>query len=309
MSHHFPPADLKESVYSALAFFDQFDCPLTIDELERYIMAVTVDRPKLLEFLTDDEKIGGRDGFFFLKGRQGIVNFRKVRREIAQKYWRKVRFFVPLARIVPYIRMVAVCNTLAFDNPTSKSDIDLFVITRRGRIFTARSDLTLFYSLLGVRRHGQKIAGRFCLSFFLAEDSLNLEQMRKDEKDAYLYYWFRSLVPVFGHEYYRKFINENGWLKDSFIEPFRNARQHVVEPGKIPRFIGFIKELFLNLPPGNWIEAKLRSDHLKRHDRRTADLGPESDVVIADHMLKYHNIDRRSEFNRKFFAKYAELLG
>ena len=66
----------------------------------------------------------------------------------------KSTFFLPFIQTVPFIKMVAVCNTLGYDNAAKDSDIDLFIIAKRGRLFIVR-----FYSSTvfapGVRRHGK----------------------------------------------------------------------------------------------------------------------------------------------------------
>lgn len=76
------------------------------------------------------------------------------------------------------------------------SDIDLFIETVPGMIWTGRVVATVFFSVLGIRRHGNKVKGRFCLSFFAAEGAdfggLAIED------DAYLYEWARRLVAVDG---------------------------------------------------------------------------------------------------------------
>lgn len=76
------------------------------------------------------------------------------------------------------------------------SDIDLFVETAPGMLWTGRVMTTLFFSLLGVRRHGKYVKGRFCLSFFAVENA-DLGKVAIEE-DAYLYEWARRLVSVDG---------------------------------------------------------------------------------------------------------------
>ena len=50
----------------------------------------------------------------------------------------KSTFFLPFIQTVPFIKMVAVCNTLGYDNAAKDSDIDLFIIAKRGRLFIVR---------------------------------------------------------------------------------------------------------------------------------------------------------------------------
>src|SRR3989338_10492249 len=115
--------------------------------------------------------------------------------ELENNLWLKVGRYVPFLRIVPFLKLVAVCNNLAFGKVKEKSDIDLFIIAKSGRLFTVRILVTGILHCLGVRRHGKKIAGRFCLSFFVDDKNLNLEPIAID-KDVYLAYWIKNIRPV-----------------------------------------------------------------------------------------------------------------
>src|SRR3989338_8633583 len=57
------------------------------------------------------------------------------------------------------------------------SDIDLFIVARAGRLFIVRSFSILILHVLGVRLHGKKIKGRFCLSFFIDDTALDLSKI------------------------------------------------------------------------------------------------------------------------------------
>jgi hypothetical protein len=86
------------------------------------------------------------------------------------------------------------------------SDIDLFIITKNNRIWTTRICFTLILTLLGQRKTTKKHAGKFCLSFFITENYLNLENIAI-KNDIYLKYWIESLVPIINkNNAFEKFI-------------------------------------------------------------------------------------------------------
>lgn len=87
------------------------------------------------------------------------------------------------------------------------SDIDLFVETAPGMLWTGRVMTTLFFSILGVRRHGNYVKGRFCLSFFAVENA-DLGKVAIED-DAYLYEWARRLVSVGGRRFPKSSPLEN----------------------------------------------------------------------------------------------------
>ena len=69
-----------------------------------------------------------------------------------------------------------------------------------------------------------------------------------------------------------------------------------------------MKEKLWNGRWGDAIELKLKSIQLKRHKKNIADLPQEASIVVSDHMLKFHNIDRRKDIADRFEQRMEELL-
>lgn len=216
--------------------------------------------------------------------------------KIEEKLWGKVESYVPYLRWVPFLRMVAVCNNLAFGKVDQKSDIDLFIVARRGWLFTVRILVTLILQVLGVRRHGSKVAGRFCLSFFVDDSYLDLSKIAI-ENDIYLAYWVASLKPVVDDGVSGQFWRENKWVEGYFEkgELSRDVGRVLAQPKNGLRFL-FPK----------FIESFLRNWQLKRARKKAAKASGEADLIVQEHILKFHNIDRRKYYREKWVAKYGE---
>ncbi len=314
---------LKESAYATLAYFDLFDYPLTIQEIERYLLWSNASRNELWTFLNNDAGVQRHGNYYFLKGRREILDTRREREVVATGYWQKVKKFLPLLQMIPYVRMVAVCNTLAFNNPTKESDIDLFVVVKRGRLFLARTFATILFTILGVRRHGRKIAGRFCLSFYVTEDALNIEGVKRGPDDIYLPYWLLTLKPVYGEAVYEELLRQNTWIQKYFprsVELENGAEDdgndsaaadssRVLKNRPFLRGIAGLQEKIYDKKLGDKLEAWIAGKQMARHQRNFRELGPDASVVVSDSMLKFHNIDRRREFAEKFQKRYQEIMG
>lgn len=297
---------LKESAYATLAYFDLFDYPLTIQEIGRFLLWGNASRDELWGFLNNDPGIQRHGNHYFLKGRREIVDLRREREKIADQYWKKARSFLPVLQIVPFVKMVAVCNTLAFNNPTKESDIDLFIVAKKGRLFLARTFATILFGLMGVRRHGKKIAGRFCLSFYVTEDALNLESIKQGQEDIYLPYWLLTLKPVYGHAVYDDLIRQNEWIKKYFPRTFE--MESAWKGNVVLRGVGRFQEKLYGKKLGDKLESWIAERQMKRHQRKLGALGAQASVVVSDTMLKFHNIDRRSEFAERFQKRYEEIM-
>lgn len=188
----------------------------------------------------------------------------------ARKYCRVLAKF-------PGVRRVWVCNSLSMNAAEEDSDIDLFIETEPGRLWTGRAVATAFFSILGVRRHGSKVAGRFCLSFFAVENA-DLGKVAI-ENDAYLYEWARRLVPVDGREECPELPNGDA----------DGQERRSTLPG----------------PIGRTVERAIRAALMPKTLREYERLGKPWGIAINDTMLKFHPEDRRKEIRKAV----AERLG
>lgn len=224
--------------------------------------------------------------------------------ELEKKLWKRVQRYGRFLAFLPYLKLVAVCNNLAFGKVDRDSDIDLFIIAGRGRLFSARIFVTILLQLLGVRRHGKKIAGRFCLSFFIDESQLNLSKIAI-ESDIYLAYWVSSMKPIIDDGVFDKFLQSNRWTEDFF------DNDTVMHENSIPLFdsknwFKKLLEKFFSGKFGDWFEAKMKSWQLKRALNKAKLADGNASLVISENMLKFHNVDRRREYRNRWFNKYGE---
>lgn len=229
--------------------------------------------------------------------------------EIETKLWAKAKRYVRFLQAVPFLKMVAVCNNLAFGKVHKNSDIDLFIISKKNRLFIVRSFVTLFLQILGVRRHGKNIKARFCLSFFIDEESMDLSKIAI-KNDIYLAYWVKSMVPLIERGVYKDFISKNRWAGYYFKnnEEFCTGRNKIIKESVILNFFRKIFELILNRKFGDFLENKLKKWQIKRANKKINNAGDKSSIIVSDHILKFHNIDRRREYRRLWSKKYGNEL-
>ncbi len=311
-SAHFPPKNLEDRIIATLSFFDLFDHPLTLQELEEYLLGEKATLAELIATIEKSPSIEHSLNYIYLQGREEMMNHRFEKQPIADNLWKKVDFYLPFLEKIPFIENISVTNTLAFGNPKPESDIDLFIIAKKNRLYTARFFTTITCTLLGARRYAKKVKGRFCLCFFLSQEGLNLNSMRKNHHDIYLAYWFKTLQPIFGAASYIEFIQQNPWLQEYFPHsPFKTLNTKIPKQ-KVP---GKLLEKFLNAKLGDLFESFLEKYQQKRHQRNLKrhhgggnELGTMSDIVINKQMLKFHNVDRREKYQKEYFEKIEGYL-
>lgn len=318
---------LQNNILSTLAFFQIFNHPLTEFEIWKFLLkekkaenngCLMSEIAKNIENLKLKNIIQEKNGFYSLNESAKMVNERIKKARLSEDKYKKALRVIKILRCIPSIKMIGICNSLSFNAADEKSDIDLFIITARKKIWSSRLLTAGILKLLNLRPAPDNSSDKICASFFISEDKLNLEDInffakshkqkqenseRKENKemiDIYLIYWIAALVPIYDKGgIYEKFINENLWIKEYLPNFYHGAtaQERVIRKNKnFPRFIFF---LFLCIIPESSAK-KIQMAIMPKELKRIA--GKNTNVIINDSMLKFHNKDRRFEYYNKWIG-------
>ena len=309
--HTYTKLNYKQAVLATLAYFDVFQYPLTAEEATRFLYKLEPDLHHVKMTLDESRLVTKRGSYYQLNHDSDHIATRHDREIIAKQLWTRVNRFRWAFNLTPYVRLVAVCNNLSLNNTGPTSDIDLLIITEPGRLFLSRLILTFWLQLFGVRRHGKKVAGRFCLSFFAAKGALQAERIEKKPHDLYLAYWLQTLEPVAGsRQVYENVLQDNrAWLQTFFQSPPHYNMHRFKETPRSAAFLKKLQEKALNTRWGQKIENRLSSWQLNRARTKQAALNlEETDIILSEDILKFHNIDKRNEIYQQWVEKLSVLL-
>jgi hypothetical protein len=216
-----------------------------------------------------------------------------------------------------------VANTVATGTARQESDVDLLITVKPGRMWTARLLATGVAFAMGRFRHGQRVADRMCLSFYLADDALDLEPLALEGDDPYLAHWAGSLGTIWERRPERgsgdagllgqRLFAANPWINQ--LMP-NLAPQQPSDRRRVPPFIDrltnplrSLTERLLSGTRGTKLEQRLRARQLRRMGKfvpseiRTAT----QHIVISDSILKFHEQDRRTWFRERTLSTYQRL--
>ncbi|MBP7992655.1 MAG: hypothetical protein KAZ30_03290 [Candidatus Magasanikbacteria bacterium] len=302
---------LQNSILITLAYFDQFSHPLTGPELYRALWQPPttswLEFLDTLKILVSEKKIVQEQAFYFLPNNQKVVVMRAANFLVREKKLRLARRLARWLALVPFIQGVFVCNTVAAGWPKENSDIDLLVIIKPGRLWFTRAVFTLVTSLLNRRRHGTAIADHLCLSFYVTAPAFNLQTIRIAAPDIYLVFWLQTLVPLYVEDdVLSEFLTSNAWIKEYTPQAETKPRfQNMSVPNGIAIKIKKNIERVLGQRFGNWLEKKAKQYQLVRIEKKPHQPAPQ--VVISDTMLKFHEADRREQYQTAWIKKCQSL--
>lgn len=290
-------------VVGTLAWFGILGRPLRLPELRRLLLKrkATSD-----ELRTELKKLGDavveRDGYYSLPGLDVHYPTPEDQRWLRYKWWR-AHLAADVMRRIPFIRMVAVGNTLADRTSSKDSDIDVFIVTRHNRLFLTRTLVTAAMQLTGLRRHGKKIANRICLSFYATDKHLDLSDVAFAPYDIYLAYWTMELAPIVNQgQMHNRFLKANQWVL-SYLPEFGSRTSDAPAPTWSAR----VGERLFNGSFGQRLENRLQRRQLSRINTDPRPNEPDVRIVASESMLKFHEKERRKSYRTDWEAAMKRL--
>jgi len=231
---------LERAILETLAYSDVFEYPLRLNELHRYLLmrAETEQVSQALDLL--DELLGEQDGFYFLAGREKIVEIRKQREVHSRNLMLHALKYGRMLGALPFIHMVALTGSLAVMNSSKDADFDYMLVVAPNRVWTARA-----FALL-LNRFTRLFGHTLCPNLIVSESALAWST-----HDLYSARELCQMIPITGMSVYCKLMKANEWTKD-FLP---NAKQ----TSEVSKTSEVSLQSFLELP----LRGRL-GDHIER---------------------------------------------
>lgn len=302
---------LEKSIMKTIAYFDMLGYPLTVTETWKWLYKPDVPASertydaveKALESKTLSAILARVEAFYCFIGREQAVFERKVRNVRVDRQMRKAVLLAKILRFIPYVRMLALVSSISTGNVKEDSDIDLFIVTQKNRIWLTRLLVVGVLKILRKRPTAQRKKDMFCASFFVSEDALNIESGSFGHDDISYQYYVASIVPLYEtHKTYEKFLEANRWLSAYLPNAYHEERLtwEVACPAWLSVLHGVIAIILwplFNGPLSDWypnMQLKIMPVQLKE----LANI--DSRVIITDWMLKFHDKDNRQELKHRW---------
>lgn len=198
---------LTEEEKFCVLYHDLFDFPLNFSEMIRWLPEKSIAKG------SRPISVSIKNGYCFIDGKEGAIYKRILRKRISTKKLEIARRAAGVLSLVPGVKMVAVTGSLAMENATDESDIDLMVITRKGSLWTTR---LLGYWVIGLfglklrRPHNRDQRDALCLNMWLDESDL---AWPKKDRNVYTAHEIGQILPLVNKDLsYEKFIYKNKWI-------------------------------------------------------------------------------------------------
>ncbi len=247
-------SEIKRNILTTLAYFDLFNYPLTMDEVYLFLPA-KYDYGEFgyaLRSLVIDRLLYKFEKYYTLKNEPFLIERREKGNAKAAEMIAIAGKVGDLLIRFPYVRGIAISGSLSKNFADDDSDIDLFIITAKNRLWIARTIMHCFKKLtfLFKKEH------YFCMNYYIDEQDLLIH-----EKNIYTATEVATLMPLHGETVFEQFYLTNGWTREYL--PNKCLRLATAKPVKSSLFKRFVESLFNN-PVGNFIDSMLMRVTAKR---------------------------------------------
>ncbi len=253
---------MQEEILKVIKYFSFFSYPPTLEEIYTFLPLKT--SKKQLKNELDNLKVIKKSLFkierYTMVGYSNFFNKKLVRERNSLKKINKIKTYLKLLVLFPQIKLVGLSGTVAMMNAERQDDIDLFIITGHGRLWTGRFVTLILAQILGIRRkrEDRQAKDKICPNLFFDEKNLKIAKNKQTNFVAHELLQMKTLINKEGA--HQRLFDTNRWVYDIFPNSkfkssvkFRKGKQN------------------LNNLVGNWLESvlkKLQLNSINKHKTR-----------------------------------------
>jgi glycosyltransferase involved in cell wall biosynthesis len=289
-------SEIEKAVLRTAAYADVFDYPLTGEEIYSGLLEYSASRGETKWAIEKLRKSGilSKHGTYFTLPRRGEISRNRQKKEsqtraLLQKHGFVLRFIAGF----PFVKAVAISGAAAFGNCTQEDDIDLFIMTNPGRLWSVYTILVVILKLLRRRNI-------FCLNYLVSESA-----WEKHPRNLYIAHQIAHLRPIYRQALIQQYKQRFPWVKKFLPQggtPLPVSLQKIASKKNLAVFAEKIFGARLFHP----VESVLRYFYGRHISRLTRHLDKHSVEISSQKIMLFTNNHVYSVLE-KFHQKIAEL--
>lgn len=207
---------LKKAILQTIKYSDHFHYPLTLAELHARLIKYQVSKSYLLKAvnsLVKSKLLSQQNNYYFLPRKLSLVKRRRLYARLSKPLHRYTLSLLPVLTRLHSIRAIYLTGSLAMQNTDGHDDIDLMIITEPGKLWITRLLLTIYTTILGIRRtrNPKNIMGKLCLNLYLTPDSYVIPPHLRS---LYTAYELIQVDPIYDPKHtHSALLSANPWIQ------------------------------------------------------------------------------------------------
>lgn len=277
----------KKSIIKTLSYSDVFSYPLSRVEIVKFYIGGKIPESQINDTLEDmikAKEIEKNGQYYFLLGRRNIVNLRRKRAAISRRKLSKGARIAKTLSVIPSVRFIGISGSLSMKNADLADDIDLFIITSPGLLWTTRLLVNLVLIVGGHKRSRVDSLGidKICPNMFVSQKTLKVDE------NMFTAHEVAQLSPlVVKKGSYDAFLSANEWVLKYLPNSFEKT--NVTSEYSPMRFLSLI-DRFLYMLQYKYMKSKITSED------------------VSEDRVKFHPKDKTYYVLELYKRKYRDYV-
>jgi predicted nucleotidyltransferase len=290
---------VKKSILATLAYFDLFSYPLTAAEVYLFLgeKSNQAEVNEGLHALIQEGSIFNFSRFYTLQNDYSLI-VRRYNGNVRAADMIKIADRISNLLIkFPYVRGIAISGSLSKNFADEYSDIDLFIITAKNRLWIART-------LMHILKKFSYLANRqdyFCMNYYIDKEALQIT-----EHNVYTAIEVVTLMPLQGDSAFENFYAANQWTHKYL--PNKLLRVSSARPLK-DHFWKKTVEMLLNNRIGCWLDRLLMKITARRWRKKTDAMQTNAKgFIMAMDVNRHYSKPDPKDFQQQILKRYQSKV-
>lgn len=240
---------VDKAVLETLCYRAVFNYPFSLSQICHYLIskdsADVMCVKGSLKKLVSKRKVKVYRGLYHLSGVRPVN--RKYRIRVSKKLVKKAGRIAEILGKVPWVRMIAVTGSVAAYSASKKSDIDVFIVAKKNRVWLTRGFVISILKVMNQYRTDKDESKKICPNIFVDESRMTWE---KEKRSIYVANDVVMMIPLVNKDNtYLKFMRQNSWAYNYFgnmKQPLFELKMEKVKTslfGSLLEFLAFRAQL------------------------------------------------------------------
>lgn len=201
--------ELTEYERASVIYHNLFDYPLDFSDLIRWSSGKRILSNKF------NSSVLNKRGYYFLEGREGLIYKRILRKRISAKKIKIAKKVAKILSFIPTVKMIGITGSLAMQNSSEDSDIDLIIVSKNGNLWTTRLVVYFLINLFGIQKrrpNDKNQKDKLCINIWLDESDLTWKQ---ENRNIYTAHEISQIIPLINkNKTFERLLFQNKWILD-----------------------------------------------------------------------------------------------
>lgn len=255
---------VETAILQTLGYSSIFNYPLSLYQVSNFLLSkrrVSLNvLTSSLNYLIKSSKVKEKDGKYYLYKTKTVPW--EDRRKNSLTLFKSAYEIAEVLKKIPWIEFIGVTGSIAAFNAIKNDDIDLFIVTKKNRVWLTRGFVFLVLKMLGMLRTEKNPARMICPNIFVGEDALSWD---KSKRNVYVAHEIILMHPIYDcNNIYMRFLDSNNWVFRYFGNFPKNDFQFTLQKKHENRLVNLIDLFSYKLQVG-YMKSKRTHEIIKRN--------------------------------------------